>query len=342
MGYYSPNQNGDLDAQKKGTAESANRLALALALALALHLGRPAPRGWPQTFRPRRRGPAPSEAGASGSASRSRDAACAATGRLPPGAQPLPARARGARGRFDRRLPRHPLLGPGRPRPPARRSARQGRAFARHVWSGHSPRESGEPRPRPPGSGLGGPLPLAGPDDPTRGASLARLHSDELQETPARGRVEGTRPGPELPARGVGDRPLLVGPVVRRVAASARTAATRRPLTRRGSAHLVGPRRVAAAWAHWSRRTAAADGAARSQSARRRRRLVALRAESRQPQRAPASEAPSRGVGFLPWPLPARRRRATETRTSIPDEHGGLAPSSPDASQPTVSQCAAR
>ncbi len=304
MRYYCPiqdgGQDGDTDAQKKGTATPPARPAP------AFHLGRPPARGRPQAH------PRPAAGGAPSRSARSRrpppracDPARPARRGLVARPARLPPRARGTHRRLGPQLPPRALLRPGRPRPPTRRSARQARALERRARACDPGRPCHQPRPRSPGRGLGRPLPRPSPHDSARGAPRAGVHLDELQKAPTRGRVEGARLGPELPARGVGDRPVLIGSVVRRLAGSLCPAASRRASARGAGPHLASTSGLATPRADWPRRTATVGGVASARAAGRRCCRVALRARPRQPEGAPASPERREPPGVSPVAPPS-------------------------------------
>jgi hypothetical protein len=84
-----------------------------------------------------------------------------------------------------RSFSRRALLGSNRPRPSARRSSRQSRAFARRARTFHPHGACGQPRSRTTRAGMGRSLPCACPRNPAGGASRARLRAHELAKTRA-------------------------------------------------------------------------------------------------------------------------------------------------------------
>ena len=86
-------------------------------------------------------------------------------------------------GERARRLPREPLLAPGRPRAPDRRGARQGRARPRDEEHRRAPRPRAEPRRRAQRAGARQPLPPPQPAHAARGPPRARLRA--AQRAPA-------------------------------------------------------------------------------------------------------------------------------------------------------------
>jgi len=187
---YSPNQDG--------------ASPLATSAADPAYLGRQACRRRAQArSRSPPRGASPASRSARRRPSRARDPAGGCIAPLPPLHACLPGRAVCSQGRLARDVSHPRILRAGRPHP----SHRGGRGWARALeWCPRSrdpSRPQDQPCPRPARPGMGRSFPREGAHDAASGPPRARLRAHERSQARAPGH---------------GDRSLLVGAMVRRVA----------------------------------------------------------------------------------------------------------------------------